>query len=202
MLVGARNSGLDAVGVDEFQAAFEATTHLIALGHTRIGALSPIKKNRLKTDGFIHAHRIHGLPIDEGQIVDPVELSTMAGFRAMRTLADRNLGITAVFAASDIYALGVMRWASVNGVAVPQDLSIVGYDNIDMAEFAHTSLTSVRNDGPTLAKAAVDRLITLMQSDLPLPPPTLTFMPGDLEIRESSSRPGMRAWTSDNRPNT
>jgi LacI family transcriptional regulator len=196
LLVGARDTGLDAVGVDEFKAAFDATTHLIALGHTRIGALLSIKLKPLKLDGFRHAHKVHGLPLDERQIIDMVEFSTMAGFEAMGTLAERKLGLTAVFTASDIYGLGVMRWASVNGISVPEDMSIVGYDNIEIAEFAHTSLTSVRNDGETLAKAAVDRLITLMTSDLPLPQPTLTFLPGELEIRESSSRPGARAWSS------
>jgi LacI family transcriptional regulator len=198
LLVGARDTGLDAVGVDEFKASFDATTHLIALGHTRIGALGSITLKPLKIDGFRHAHKVHGLPFDEKQIIDPVELSVMSGFEAMRTLAARNLGLTAVFAASDIFGLGIMRWASVNGVSIPEELSIVGYDNIELAEFAHTSLTSVRNDGETLAKAAVDRLITLIQSDLPLPPPTLTLLPGDLEIRESSSRPGMRGWSAGN----
>jgi LacI family transcriptional regulator len=196
MLVGARDTGLDAVGVDEFQAAFDATTHLIALGHTRIGALGSVDLKPLKIEGFKHAHRVHGLALDEGQIFDPIELSTNAGYEGMRTLTERNSGLTAVFAASDIFGLGIMRWARLNGVSVPEQLSIVGYDNIEMAEFAHTSLTSVRNDGEILAKAAVDRLITLINSDLPLPPPTLTLLPGELEIRESSARPGARAWAS------
>jgi LacI family transcriptional regulator len=196
MLVGARDTGLDAVGVDEFQASFEATTHLIALGHTKIGALGSVHLKPLKLDGFRHAHLVHGLPMDERQIFDPLEFSAAAGFRGMGTLAERNLGLTAVFASGDLYGLGVMRWAKANGISVPEELSVVGYDNIEMAEFAHTSMTSVRNDGLTLAKAAVERLITLMQAEHPLPPPTLTLLPGDLEIRESSSRPGMRSWTS------
>lgn len=196
MLVGARDTGLDAVGVDEFQASYDATTHLIALGHKKIGALGPIKDKPLKIEGFRHAHRVHGLPLDERQIFEPVGFSMAAGFDGMGALVERNLGLTALFASSDMFALGAMRWAKVNGVSVPEQLSIVGYDNIEFGEFSHTTLTSVRNDGATLAKAAVERLIALMETDPPLPPPTLTLLRGELVIRESSSRPGQRAWAS------
>lgn len=196
MLVGARDTGLDCVGVDEFQASYDATTHLIALGHTRIGALGPGKDKPLKIDGFRHAHRVHGLPLDERQIVDPRGFSMQAGYDGMRELAGRNLGLTAVFGTGDMYALGAMRWAQENGISVPEALSIVGYDNIEYSEFSHTPLTSVRNDGATLAKAAVERLISLMRAEPPLPAPTLTLLPGELVVRESSSRPGQRAWAS------
>ncbi|WP_240535551.1 LacI family DNA-binding transcriptional regulator [Rhizobium freirei] len=196
MLVGARDTGLDAVGVDEFQASYDATTHLIALGHKRIGALGPTKDKPLKIEGFRHAHRVHGLPLDERQIYEPVGFSMAAGYDGMAILAERDLGLTALFAASDMFALGAMRWAKVKGVSVPEQLSIVGYDNIEYGEFSNTTLTSVRNDGGTLAKAAVERLIALMETDGPLPPPTLTLLPGELVVRESSSRPGRRSWAS------
>lgn len=196
MLVGARDTGLDAVGVDEFQASYDATTHLIALGHTKIGALGPLVDKPLKIDGFRHAHRVHGLPLDERQIVEPVGLSMSAGFDGMQALAERKLGLTALFATSDMFAIGAMRWAKVKGVSVPEQLSIVGYDNIEFGEFSHTPLTSVRNDGATLAKAAAERLMELIAADLPLPPPKLTLIPSELIIRESTSRPGLPAWTA------
>lgn len=196
MLVGARDTGLDAVGVDEFQASYDATTHLIALGHTRIGALGPINEKPLKIAGFRHAHHVHGLPLDDRQIFEPDGFSIAAGYEGMAALAERNLGLTALFGTSDMFALGAMHWAKVNGVSVPEQLSIVGYDNIEFGEFSNTTLTSVRNDGATLAKAAVERLVTLMETDGPLPPPTLTLLPGELVIRESSSRPGQRGWAS------
>jgi len=177
MLVGARDTGLDAVGVDEFQASYDATTHLIALGHTRIGALGPLRDKPLKLEGFRHAHRVHGLPLDE-------------------SLAARNAGLTAVFASSDMFALGAMRWAKLRGLRVPEDLSIVGYDNIEFGAFSHTTLTSVKNDGPTLAKAAADKLVALMEGEKPLPAPTLTLLPGELVIRESSARPGQKGWVA------
>lgn len=194
MLVGMRDTGLDAVGVDEFQASYDATTHLIALGHTKIGALGPLANKPLKIEGFKHAHRVHGLPLDDNQICEPIGFSMAAGYEAMERLSQRNLGLTALFASGDMYALGAMHWAKVNGVNVPEQLSIVGYDNIEFGEFSHTSLTSVRNDGPTLAKAAVERLMQLIDSDSKLPAPTLNLLPGELVIRESSARPGGRSW--------
>ena len=194
MLVGARETGLDAVGVDEFQASYDATTHLIALGHTRICALGPLRDKPLKLDGFRHAHRVHGLDLAEHQLLEPVGFSMEAGFQAMEVLAARNPGMTAVFASSDMYALGVMRWAKLKGLQVPEDLSIVGYDNIEFGAYAHTTLTSVRNDGATLAKAAADKLVSLMEGGTPLHEPTLTLLPGELVIRESAARPGQKAW--------
>lgn len=196
MLVGMRDTGLDAVGVDEFQASYDATTHLIALGHTKIGALGPLVDKPLKIDGFRHAHRVHGLPLDERQIVEPVGFSMGAGYDGMRELVAREFGLTALFASSDMYGLGAMRWAKDNGVSVPEQLSIVGYDNIEFGEFSHTSLTSVRNDGATLAKAAVERLMQLIDCDAKLPAPTLNLLPGELIIRESSARPGARSWVN------
>lgn len=196
MLVGARDTGLDAVGVDEFQASYDATTHLIALGHTKIGALGPLRDKPLKLEGFRHAHRVHGLALEEIQLVEPVGFSMEAGFTAMETLAARNPGMTAVFASSDMFALGAMRWAKLKGLRVPEDLSIVGYDNIEFGAFSHTTLTSVKNDGATLAKAAAEKLMTLMEGAKPLPAPTLTLLPGELVIRESSARPGQRGWVA------
>jgi LacI family transcriptional regulator len=196
MLVGMRDTGLDAVGVDEFQASYDATTHLIALGHTKIGALGALGDKPLKIEGYRHAHRVHGLPLDDSQICEPVGFSMAAGYDATERLSQRKLGLTALFASGDMYALGAMHWAKVNGVSVPEQLSIVGYDNIEFGEFSHTSLTSVRNDGATLAKAAVERLMLLMESDTRLPPPTLNLLPSELIVRESSARPGALSWVA------
>lgn len=190
MLVGARDTGLDAVGVDEFQASYDATTHLIALGHTKIGALGPLYDKPLKLKGFQHAHQVHGLPLDIARIVEPVGFSMEAGFRAMDELAERDSGMTAVFASSDMFALGAMRWAKLKGLRVPEDLSIVGYDDIEFGAFSHTTLTSVRNDGTLLAQAAANKLVALMEGRSTLPPPSVTLLPGELKIRESSARPG------------
>ena len=106
MLVGARDTGIDAVGVDEFQAAFRATTHLIALGHTKIGGLGAGKLKPLKLAGFRHAHQVHGLPLDDRQIIEVDDYSVAAGYKAMSELAARNLDLTAVFAFGDIFSLG------------------------------------------------------------------------------------------------
>lgn len=191
MLVGMRDTGLDCVGVDEFKASFDATTHLIALGHTRIGALGPLNEKPLKIDGFRHAHRVHGIPFDERQIVEPDGFSMEAGYNGMKKLSARQSDLTALFASSDVYGLGAMRWAQDNGISVPEQLSIVGYDNIEFGKFSHTSLTSVQNDGAALAKAAVSRLVQLMDAETKLPQPTLSLLPGELVIRESTSRPGL-----------
>jgi len=196
MLVGARGSGIDAVGVDEYQASYDATTHLIALGHTTIGALVPLQNKPLKMEGFRHAHRVHGLHLEDNQLLEPAGFSMEAGFQAMDILAGRNPAMTAVFASSDMFALGAMRWAKLKGKRVPEDLSVVGYDNIEFGAYSHTTLTSVCNDGADLAKVASEKLVALMEGGTHLPAPTLTLLPGELVIRESSARPGQRSWAA------
>jgi LacI family transcriptional regulator len=114
----------------------------------------------------------------------------------MKELSAREPQLTTLFASSDVYGLGAMRWAQDNGISVPEQLSIVGYDNIEFGRFSHTSLTTVRNDGATLAKAAVSRLMQLMEADPKLPEPTLNLLHGELIIGESTSRPGTLSWTN------
>jgi LacI family transcriptional regulator len=189
MMIGSEAEGLDSVGIDEFQGGFDATTHLIALGHRRIGALLLKEKNNEKLMGFRSAHQMHGLDYSETLCVDPIEHSTGAALRAMDQLAARHGDLTAVFAASDFYAVGILRWAHLNGLRVPEDLSIVGFDNLEIGQFAVTSITTVDNDVLLLADAAVARLGELMETDGHLPPARSKLFRGDLIVRESSARP-------------
>jgi DNA-binding LacI/PurR family transcriptional regulator len=196
LLIGTETSGLDAVGIDEFQGGYDATTHLIALGHTRIGAIAFVNRNTEKLAGFRHAHKVHGIPLQESQVIDPGEHSIAVGSAVMEQLASSNQDLTAVFAASDLYALGALHWARINKISVPEQLSIVGFDGIEFGEFADTPLSTIRNDASLLAQTAIDRLLMLMKSDGPLQSPIVTLLRGELVARASSARPGGRAWLS------
>jgi LacI family transcriptional regulator len=194
LLIGTETSGLDAVGIDEFQGGYDATTHLIALGHTRIGAIAFVSRNTEKLSGFRHAHKVHGIPLDESQIIDPEQHSIAVGSAVMERLAANNKDLTAVFASSDLYALGALHWARINNVSVPEQLSIVGFDGIEISEFADTPLSTIKNDASLLARTAVDRLLMLMKSEGPLQAPIVTLIRGELVTRASSARLGGRAW--------
>jgi len=93
---------------------------------------------------------------------------------------------TAVFASSDLLALGALRWASIHGRTVPNELAIVGFDDVDSARHAAISLSTISNDVDELAHASVARLMELIDANGALPPPTTTLLHGHLVVRESS----------------
>jgi LacI family transcriptional regulator len=192
LLIGTDEGGIDSVGVDEFRGAFDATTHLIALGHRRIGAIALTRTNTEKLEGYRHAHEVHGLEVMDSRVESPGADNIAAAVEAMDRLMVRNPDITAVFTASDTFALGALRWARLNGISVPEQLSVVGFDNIESAELAVTSLSTIKNDVSLLAATAVDRLMQLVETDGPLPEPTSVLLRGELIARESSAQRGRR----------
>jgi DNA-binding LacI/PurR family transcriptional regulator len=107
-----------------------------------------------------------------------------SGYRAGRKLLDRLDGVTAVFAANDQMALGVLRAFAEAGVRVPEDVSVVGFDDIPEAEFLHPPLTTVRQDFPAVGRRCVD----LQPGGAP--EPARVVVPARLVVRSSSGEPG------------
>jgi LacI family transcriptional regulator len=93
---------------------------------------------------------------------------------------------TAVFAANDSLALGALRWCLKHKVRVPEDVAIVGMDNIEFGEYAGVPLSSVDYAVETLTRMAVDRLMKLIAAGDQLPEPRVTQIDPDLVIREST----------------
>ena len=94
---------------------------------------------------------------------------------------------TAVFAANDSLALGALRWCQIHGVRVPQDVAIMGFDNIEFAEHAATPISSVNYAVGMVSELAVDRLMRLIGSGDTLPEPRATLIDPDLVIRASTN---------------
>jgi LacI family transcriptional regulator len=187
LLIGAKDVPIDAVGIDEYAGAYAATQHLIDLGHRRIGALAP-KVNLEKFRGYSAALRRAKIRLDRSIFRDP--LNTIEGAVAMTDEIMRaEYPPTAIFAGSDVQALGVLHWANVNRVSVPGRLSVAGFDDIAAGRFAAVPLTTVRNDVETTATRAVERLCTLIKAPAALPPPVTEFVGGELIVRSSTRRP-------------
>ena len=187
LLIGAKDVPIDAVGIDEYAGAFVATQHLIDLGHRRIGALVP-KVNLEKFRGYAAALRRAKIRLDRSIVRDPS--NTIEGAVAMTAeIMQSEAAPTAIFAGSDVQALGALHWANANRVPVPARLSVAGFDDISAGRFAAVPLTTVRNDVEITARRAVERLFTLLEARGPLPPPVTEFVGGELIIRESTRRP-------------
>lgn len=134
--------GVDIVVNDDEAGARKATEHLLALGHERIAHLQgPDEIGMRRRAGYEHAMRAAGL---EPRVVSG-GMSEESGFAAAsRLLAGRGRP-TAIFAFNDIACIGALSAAADHGLAVPGDLSLVGYDNTYLARIRHISLTSVDN---------------------------------------------------------
>ena len=137
-----------------------AVNHLIGLGHRKIGFLSgPHKLHSAITreNDFRTAMKEAGLSLDPSWCIecDHTLRGGVAGFEKLRALPHQP---TAVLCSNDMTAIGVLRAAYMGGLRVPQDLSVIGLDDIDFAEFTLPPLTTIRLSRADLARAAFDAL--------------------------------------------
>ena len=154
----------DHVAIDNVAAARTATEHLVEMGRTRIAAIGEQRVDmghtgRLRRQGYQEALRAAGLPPDEG-LVGYVEAYHRAdGAAAMRVLMSLPRPPDAVFCFNDLLALGAIRALHDLDLRVPQDVAVVGFDDIDEGRFSTPTLTSVAPDKSQIAEHAISALL-------------------------------------------
>jgi LacI family transcriptional regulator len=173
---------------DDVTGARLATRHLLDLGHRRIAFAGPtftgVGVVHERFEGYRQAHADVGVPCDEA-LVATVNTTHADGLELGLGLLDRFPGATAVFATADILAIGLMRGLADSGVRVPDDVSVVGFDNLDLCEYVQPRLTTVAQDITAKATTAVRMLIdSIENSTRPSEPVTITV---SLVERESTS---------------
>jgi DNA-binding LacI/PurR family transcriptional regulator len=175
------------VTVDQVAGARAATQHLLDAGHRTVWHVTG------PADWYDAAGRIEGwrLALRAAGAEEPPPLpadwSAAAGYSAGRMLAGMP-EVTAVFAANDHLALGILRALSERGRRVPQDVSIVGFDDVPEAAYFTPPLTTVRPDFDAVAQAGLDLLLAQMAADDGAAPGRVVLAP-DLITRESVARP-------------
>jgi LacI family transcriptional regulator len=167
VLVDSCNNLLDSIMVENEKGAFMATEHLIRLGHTRIGMIDGQLKSspaQVRLQGYKNALQEHGIRFNPSYLVisDFITgedgFNREAGYQAMKRFlemaADRP---SAVFISSDIQAAGAIKAIHESGLSIPEDIAIVGFDDIEMAEYLE--LTTMRQPMFEMGRLAVQRLI-------------------------------------------
>ena len=159
--------GVPIIRCDDHQAAYAATAYLIGLGHERIGMLyggaheTAEQNGRLL--GFHEAHRDHGLVVEGAQVVCMDGFAFKDGQVGGGQLIKQCRGLSAIFASSDELALGVMSAAFVRGIRVPDDLSVMGFDDLPLAEMSLPPLTTVRQPLYGMGRRAATLLLDHIQ---------------------------------------
>ncbi|MBB1201578.1 HTH-type transcriptional regulator GalS [Enterobacteriaceae bacterium 89] len=146
------------VGLDNVSGAMMATRMLLNQGHTRVGYLGSshqIEDNQMRHEGWLRALSEQGIAAPEAW-VGTGSPDLQGGEAAMVELLGRNQGLTAVFAYNDNMAAGALTALKDNGIAVPQHLSLIGFDDIPIARYTDPQLTTVRYPIVSMAKLATE----------------------------------------------
>ena len=154
-------NGRMGVRVDDRGAVHELIAHLAALGHTRIAHISGHPDHgasEWRIQGYREALKRAGLPFHRGWQV-PGEFTFESGMRAARRLLALEPRPTAIFAANDDMAAGVLRVAAELGLSVPRDLSVCGFDDVPIAHHVTPALTTVRQPTRDMGRLATLELL-------------------------------------------
>jgi DNA-binding LacI/PurR family transcriptional regulator len=164
----------DHVGIDDVEASRAATAHLIGLGRRRIAAIGDQpyptgEAAQLRTRGFRQAHADAGLAVDESLIIPTPRFNRVDGSGAMRELLSRDSPPDAVFCYSDLVALGALHAALGMGWRVPEDVALIGYDDIEEGRYSNPTISTISPDKVAIASTAVERLLRRIGSVEALP---------------------------------
>jgi DNA-binding LacI/PurR family transcriptional regulator len=175
-----------SVDVDNGKAARIATEHLINLGHSRIGMIvhapETYTAGKARLHGYQEALEIHDLPYDE-KIVTFANFTCESGEIALQLILEAKNPPTALFVSSDTVAVGVIQAAQVMGYHIPEQLAIVGFDDIPMSVYIKPPLTTVHLPAYGIGWAAADLLIRLIDQEKSLE--TDVLLDTELVIRGS-----------------
>ena len=184
-----RDGHVDCVMTDEAMGAHIAVEHLVELGHRRIATITGMLDKRTGADR-LRAYRTEmqalGLAYRD-EYVAYGDFYVDSGHRAMARLLELDEPPTAVVAGSDLMALGAIRAVAEAGRSVPDDVSIVGFDDIQLAGHVHPPLTTLRQDKAGLGAEAGRALMALIDGQTDLP--EAVTLPVELIVRGSTTAP-------------
>jgi LacI family transcriptional regulator len=173
------------VVADDNNGAFKATEHLIKLGHTSIAYVEGPPENIVATErrtGYLDALKNYGIPVDDSYIVKSNGLPD-GGFSAMHNLLTHDKRPTAVFVYSDPVAIGVIKAIWKEELRIPEDIAVIGFDNMVLGQYSIPSLTTIDKPRYEMGKSAAILLIKVLNNE-ECPNRLVKFETG-LIIRES-----------------
>jgi DNA-binding LacI/PurR family transcriptional regulator len=193
VLLGERvtDAAVDLVTVDNHAVAASAVEHLAALGRRRIAAVGAQHTEtgvtaRLRLEGYRLGLARVGLPCDDGLTVEAARWHRSDGAAAARTLLRAVHDVDAIVCFNDLLALGVLRALADAGVRVPDDIAVVGVDDVEDGRYSRPSLTTVSLDKAQIARTAVELLAARLDAARDAPP-RVVVAEHRLVVRESTA---------------
>lgn len=182
-----QQSNIDSASSDDEGGMLLAAEHLIRQGHRRIGyitapmSLGPAQR---RFDGFRRALRRADCPLDD-RIVATTSFTREGGSQGLRQIMEDSDPPTAVLCANDLLAIGAMDFAADRGIRIPEDLAVVGYDDIESASLVSPRLTTIHVQTRVLGKACGQFLVDRMTGAYS-GPPRQVLIPNTLVTRDSA----------------
>ena len=160
------------VKVNDFHAAYSAAKYLIDKGHTEIGMISGNKEDivagKPRIDGFRKALADQGIAFGERNIVNSSGFSFQDGLVGLKKMKEQFPEVTAIFSASDEIAMGVLSAAYHLGIKVPDELSVIGFDNLNLAEMTIPPLTTIGQPLVKMGEVSAQMLFKILETgDIP-----------------------------------
>lgn len=192
VLVDACVPGTHCFVIDNVEGSRMATQHLVGLGHRSIAFVGDIVKGEgvasssPRRRGFLQAMETAGLPIPSGFVAEGA-FGRSAALELARRILDRPEPPTAIVAATDTMALGVIEAAQNLGLVIPRDLSVVGFDDLDVSPYV--GLTTIRQPLEESGRAGAERLLSLVAGEGSAP--ERVFLPLQLVERSTTAAPSV-----------
>jgi LacI family transcriptional regulator len=187
--VSKARGGIPTIGIDNERATRELTQYLLKLGHVRFGVIANVPpsndRSRARVDGIRKALADAGIHLEPTQIIH-ADFSLAQGRSALRQLMSDHPDTTAVVCTTDTLAIGAMAEARKLGLSVPQQLSITGFDDVEIAAQVDPPLTTISVPAAEIGRAAADYLINAIAG---LPIPKTVQLPYRLIMRGSTALP-------------
>jgi LacI family transcriptional regulator len=195
--IGPKAPRVSNIRVDYADGIRQAVQHLAALRHERIGFIAGplrLRSAMARKDAFQASMKEIGLPVKPDFLVEG-DHRLEGGKRALKKLAELRERPTAVLCSNDMTAIGVMREAFELNIKVPQDLSVIGFDDIRMAEFLTPPLTTVQMSQSELARLAFEALHKEVKRETPIPEGSEYVLKTHLVLRNSTTFPSSHTAT-------
>lgn len=182
-----RQGKISSVHLDDTDAGFQATNHLLALGHTRIAMLLGPSNEDCVDDrlvGYRRALSEAEIPFSK-KLIGAGDWSASSGYVAMKKILDAGADLTALFAQNDRMAVGAIRALRENGLRVPEDVSVIGFDDMPLATYFDPPLTTMHQDTFRIGQVAAQ--LILQELNEPKAPRQQISIPAELVLRKSTA---------------